>query len=66
MVAQLRGAALLAAVNLKRHRLDDVAALRPRGRTFIPQPDVAELYRVRRDQFPTLYTRDKKWSRQVS
>jgi xylulokinase len=66
MVAQLRGAALLAAVNLGRHRLDGVAALRPRGRTFEPQPDVAELYRVRRSQFPTLYTRDKKWSRRVS
>ena len=66
MVAQLRGAALLAAVNLGRHRLDDVAGLRAPGRTFTPNPDVAELYRVRRKQFPTLYTRDKKWSRRVS
>ncbi len=66
MVAQLRGAALLAAVNLGRHRLDDVAGLRSRGRTFTPEGGVAELYRVRREQFPSLYTRDKKWSRQVS
>jgi xylulokinase len=66
MVAQLRGAALLAAVNLGRQHLDDIAGLRPRGRTFTPNGDVAELYRVRRQQFPTLYTRDKKWSRHVS
>jgi xylulokinase len=66
MVAQLRGAALLAAINLGHHRLDDVAGLRPRGRTFAPDSGVAEFYRVRRKQFPSLYTRDKKWSRQNS
>jgi xylulokinase len=66
MVAQLRGAALLAAINLGRHRLDDVAGLRPAGRTFSPRDDVTELYALRRAQFPTLYTRDKKWSRRVS
>ncbi len=66
MVAQLRGAALLAAVNLGHHRLDEVAGLRPRGRTFTPNGDVAELYRTRRAQFPSLYERDKKWSRRVS
>jgi xylulokinase len=65
MVAQLRGAALLAAISLGRHRLDEVAGLRPRGRTFSPNGDVAELYRTRRSQFPSLYTRDKKWSRSV-
>jgi xylulokinase len=63
MVAQIRGAALLAAIGLGRHRLDDVAGLRPPGPTFTPNADVAELYRARREQFPTLYTRDKKWSR---
>jgi len=51
MVTQLRGAALLAAINLGRHRLDDVAGLRPRGRTFTPNGDVAELYGLRRQQF---------------
>ena len=66
MVAQLRGAALLAAVNLGRHRLEDVARLRPSGRTFTPDSDLADLYRTRRAQFPTLYARDKKWSRGVS
>jgi xylulokinase len=66
MVAQLRGAALLAAINLGRHRLEDVAGLRPRGRTYTPNEEVAGLYRVRRAQFPSLYTRDKKWSRHVS
>ncbi len=66
MVAQLRGAALLAAVNLGRHRLEDVAGLRPPGRTFTPEPDVADLYGVRRTQFPSLYARDKRWSRHVS
>jgi xylulokinase len=66
MVAQLRGAALLAAITLGRHRLDDVAGLRAPGRTFTPDPDVAELYETRRKHFPTLYTRDKKWSRRVS
>jgi xylulokinase len=66
MVAQLRGAALLAAIGLGRYRLDEVAGLRPRGRTFSPNRDVADLYRTRRAQFPSLYTRDKKWSRHVS
>jgi xylulokinase len=66
MVAQLRGAALLAAVSLGRHRLEDVANLRPRGRTFMPDPEHAALYQARREQFPSLYTRDKKWSRHVS
>jgi len=63
MVAQLRGAALLAAIALGRHRLDAVAQLRPPGRAFAPDPHVAELYRERRRRFPTLYARDKKWSR---
>jgi xylulokinase len=65
MVAQLRGAALLAAINLGRCRLEDVAHLRPRGRAFTPNVDVAELYGRRRTQFPSLYARDKKWSRSV-
>jgi xylulokinase len=66
MVAQLRGAALLAAINMGRLRLDEVAQLRARGREFTPNADVAELYRVRRQQFPSLYSRDKRWSRSVS
>jgi xylulokinase len=66
MVAQLRGVALLAAIGLGRYQLDEVAGLRPRGRRFSPNRDVADLYRTRRAQFPSLYTRDKKWSRHVS
>jgi xylulokinase len=61
MVAQLRGAALMAFVTLGRHRLGDVAALGPSGRTFAPNGDVADVYDARRAQFPTLYRRDKKW-----
>jgi xylulokinase len=63
MVAQIRGAALLASIGLGRLRLHDVAGLRPPGQTFTPNADVAEMYGARRKQFPTLYTRDKKWSR---
>jgi xylulokinase len=66
MVAQLRGAALLGAIGLGRHRLEDIASLRPRGHTFAPNAEHAALYRTRREQFPGLYTRDKKWSRSVS
>jgi xylulokinase len=66
MVAQIRGAALLAAVALGRGSLEDVSKLRAPGRTFAPNPDVADLYGTRRKQFPTLYARDKKWSRSIS
>ncbi len=61
MVAQLRGAALMAFVTLGHHQLGDVASLGPRGRTFTPNRDVADIYEVRRTQFPTMYQRDKKW-----
>ena len=63
VVAQLRGAALLATVTLGEHRLDDLAALRPRGRIFEPEGVHRDLYRSRREQFPSLYERDKRWSR---
>jgi xylulokinase len=66
MVAQIRGAAHLAAISMGHYRLDDVANLRPRGRTFTPNTELTALYRTRREQFPSLYTRDKKWSRHVS
>jgi xylulokinase len=66
MVAQLRGAALMAAVTLGRHQLDDVASLGPRGRTFSPSGDVVDLYEARRAQFPTMYERDKKWLRRAT
>ncbi len=63
MVAQLRGAALLATVTLGAHRLEDLATLGPRGRTFEPEREHHDLYQVRRAQFATLYQRDKRWSR---
>jgi xylulokinase len=66
MVAQLRGAALLAAIGLGRHRMEDIATIRPRGRTYSPSSEYSALYRTRREQFPDLYTRDKRWSRHVS
>jgi xylulokinase len=61
MVAQIRGAALMAAVTLGRHHLGDVSTLGPRGRAFTPNAGVAELYESRRAQFPSMYERDKKW-----
>jgi xylulokinase len=61
MVAQLRGAALMASVTLGRHRLGDLASIGPRGRAFTPNRDVANLYETRRAQFPTMYERDKRW-----
>ena len=66
VVAIILGAALLAAISMGRHRLEDVANLRPRGRAFSPNTEQTALYRTRREQFPSLYTRDKKWSRSVS
>lgn len=63
MVAQLRGAALMASVSLGRSQLGELSSLRARGRVFEPHDDVRDLYRSRRDQFPSLYRRDKKWSR---
>jgi xylulokinase len=65
MVAQIRGAALLAAVALGRHDLKNMGQLLPRGRSFEPRRDVADLYRQRREQFPSLYERDKRWSRRA-
>ena len=63
MVAQLRGAALMAGVTLGSHHLDEVAALCPTGRTFEPNAGVNSLYAHRRAQFPTLYKRDRNWSK---
>jgi xylulokinase len=62
LLAQMRGAALLASVALNVHRLDDVGAHAP-GVTFHPSTEVADLYQARVAQLPSLYARDKKWSR---
>jgi xylulokinase len=63
MVAQLRGAAMMAGVTLGNHQLGDLAALRPKGTTFEPNAEVKSLYSHRRDQFPSLYKRDRNWSK---
>jgi xylulokinase len=63
MVAQLRGASLLASVTLGCHELSDLSRLRSAGQTFTPNSEVAALYRRRRDQLPDRYRRDKVWSR---
>ena len=66
MVAQLRGAALMAAVTLGRHQLGELATIGPRGQAFAPNADVVGLYETRRAQFPTMYERDKKWLQRIA
>jgi xylulokinase len=63
MVAQLRGAALMAEVARGRMTLDDVAQRRTVGEIVRPQPDVADLYRARREDVPRLFKRERAWSR---
>ena len=63
MVAQLRGAALLASVSLGRRSLNDVASQATPGRTFEPNRDLADSFKARRDELPSLYTRDRAWRR---
>jgi xylulokinase len=60
LLAQMRGAALLAFMALSELSLDEVNA-RASGVTFHPSAGVADLYRVRADQLPSLYARDKRW-----
>jgi xylulokinase len=62
LLAQVRGVALLASVALGHRRLEDVAT-HSSGVLFHPSPDVAELYRRKALQLPTLYARDRRWSR---
>jgi xylulokinase len=62
LLAQVRGVALLASVALGRRRLEDISA-QTVGVLFRPSPDVAEIYRRKAEQLPTLYARDRRWSR---
>jgi xylulokinase len=62
LLAQLRGAALLASVALKRRQLHDVTEQSSRLK-FPPSAGVADLYRARAALLPSLYARDKKWAR---
>jgi xylulokinase len=65
LLAQMRGAALLASVALKRRQLKDSVG-HVSGQRFQPSSDVADLYRARAAQLPSLYARDKKWTRKHS
>ncbi|HEY5111444.1 MAG TPA: FGGY-family carbohydrate kinase [Acidimicrobiales bacterium] len=62
LLVQMRGAALLASVALGVRRFNEVGVNAP-GVTFHPTSGVAELYKTRVDQLPSLYARDKSWSR---
>ena len=62
MVAQLRGAALMASVTLQRHRLDELAAILPEGRLFEPTRALGDLYAERRALVPDLFGRDRSWA----
>jgi xylulokinase len=62
LLAQVRGVALLASAALGRRHLEDVAS-HPSGVLFHPSPEVTEIYRRKVRQLPTLYARDRRWSR---
>jgi xylulokinase len=61
LLAQLRGAALLASVALGRRSLSEVPA--PSATTFHPSPDGGPSMRQRVEDIKSLYERDKTWSR---
>jgi hypothetical protein len=60
LLAQLRGAALLAGPALGHHSLQDVPA--PKSTVFEPSADEGAT-RERADDIKSLYERDKAWSR---
>ncbi len=64
MVAQLRGAALMASVTLERHRLGELSTILPEGRVFEPQQSLRDLYRERRELVPDHFRRDRSWAAQ--
>lgn len=63
MVAQLRGAALMAAVSLGRHRLEDLAALQGAGTVLHPRETDSDLYRGRREEWPREFQHARRRSR---
>jgi xylulokinase len=65
MVAQLRGAALLAAISLGQMKLSEVSTRVTRGVTYQPLPENVAAYQERRDQLPSLFARDKSWRRET-
>jgi xylulokinase len=60
LLAQLRGAALLAGPALSHHSLEDVPA--PKSTVFEPSGEECGT-RERADEIKSLYERDKAWSR---
>ncbi|MGD0055012.1 MAG: FGGY family carbohydrate kinase [Acidimicrobiales bacterium] len=66
MLAQLRGAALLASISLGHRRLGDIARHVARGTTFAPDPDSADRYAGRGAETASLFMRDAKWRRSRS
>ena len=62
LLAQSRGAALLASVALNRRTLDEIAT-NVSGTSFQPSPKTAALYRGHVERLASLYQRDKKWSK---
>ncbi len=64
LLAQLRGAALLASVALGRRQLADVRGLKS-GTMFYPSHD-ADAYRTRSSELATLYRRDREWAKRRS
>jgi len=63
MVAQLRGAALLASIALGERSLAQLKELSGEGRIFLPSPIGAEAAARRADLLPSLYERDRAWNR---
>jgi xylulokinase len=63
MLAQLRGAALLASVSLGRRSLSDIATHVAPGITFGPDPQARDAYRAREDELSSLFARDREWRR---
>lgn len=66
MLSQLRGVALLASISLGRRTWSDLDATTVPGTLFRPDPDAAQLYRVRRGELASLWKRDHQWRRQAS
>ena len=64
MVAQLRGAAMLASVALGVRTLDQISTDRRRGVTFAPRDEHRDLFLERRALFPTLFRRERRRSKQ--
>lgn len=61
LVAQVRGAALLASMALGHRTLEDISTRRAEGRSFAPDLEAIEGYRERAAGLVGLYRRDRRW-----